>query len=122
MFDQRGIIFGNGSGGHYFLHLVPDLAKKWFTKEENLHLHSTVLMTVVDQGIFGLALLLLVCYRMYLHYRTEFQKNSADAIFFPVAVFLIFVMQVDTFAYLGTLGYTILCLLVARASMNLKTV
>ena len=122
MFDQRGLLFGNGAGGHYFLHLVPDLAKKWFTREESLHLHSTVLMTIVDQGIFGYALLLLVCYRVYVHYRTEFQKNSPDAIFFAVVVFLIFIMQIDTFAYLGTLGYTILGLLAARASLNLKTI
>lgn len=122
MYDQRGIVFGNGAGGHYFLHLVPDLAKKWFTKEQSLHLHSTVLMTIVDQGIVGFALFLIVCYRMYLYYRTEYQKNNPDATFFAVVVFLIFVMQVDTFAYLGTLGYTIVGLLIARASVNLKTV
>ena len=122
MFDQRGLIFGNGAGGHYFLHLVPDLAKKWFTREENLHLHSTVLMTLVDQGVFGFALFLIVCYRMYLYYRTEYQKNSPDATFFAAVVFLIFVMQIDTFAYMGTLGYTILGLLIARTSVNLKTV
>jgi len=120
MFDQRGVLFGNGAGGYYFLHLVPDLAKKWLPKEESLHLHSTVLMTLVDQGIFGFVLLLIVCYRMYLYYRTEFQKNSPDSILFAVVVFLIFVIQVDTFAYLGTLGYTILGLLIARASVDLK--
>lgn len=122
LYDQRGLLFGNGAGGHYFLHLVPDLAKKWFTQEENLHLHSTVLMTVVDQGIFGYGLLLLVCYRVFVYYKTEFQKNSPDAIFFAVVVFLIFIMQVDTFAYLGTLGYTILGLLAARTSLDLKQV
>ena len=122
MFDQRGVLFGNGAEGHYFLHLIPDLAKKWFPREESLHLHSTVLMTLVDQGIFGFVLLLVACYRMYLYYRTEFQKSSTDATFFAVVVFVIFAMQVDTFAYLGTLGYTILGLLIARASVDLKTV
>ena len=62
MFDQRGLLFGNGFNGHYFLHLVPDYALMFgFTREEDLHLHSTTLMTIVDQGIFGLALLLLLC-------------------------------------------------------------
>jgi len=123
MFDQRGLFFGNGASGHYFIHLIPDYARKFgFTREEDLHLHSTTLMTIVDQGIFGLALLLLVCYRIFTHYRTEFQKNNPDAVFFPSVVFLIFVMQVDTFCYLGSLGYVILCLLAARVSVNTKAV
>ncbi len=123
MSDQRGLLFGNGASGHYFLHLIPDYARKFgFTSEENLHLHSTTLMTIVDQGIFGLALLLLLCYRIFTHYRTEFQKNNPDAVFLPTVVFLIFVMQVDTFCYLGTLGYVILCLLAARVSVNTKAV
>jgi O-antigen ligase len=123
MFDQRGLLFGNGTSGHYFLHLIPDYAKMFgFTGEQNLHLHSTTLMTIVDQGILGLALLLLLCYRIFIHYKIEFQKNSPDAVFFAVVVFLIFVMQVDTFCYLGSLGYVILCLLAARVSVNTKTV
>ncbi len=37
MFDQRGLLFGNGTNGHYFLHLIPDYAMKFgFTREANL--------------------------------------------------------------------------------------
>ena len=123
MFDQRGLLFGNGTNGHYFLHLIPDYAKKFgFTGEQNLHLHSTTLMTIVDQGVLGLVLLLVLCYRIFVHYRIEFQKNSPDAVFFSAVVFLIFVMQVDTFCHLGSLGYVILCLLAARASVSTKAV
>jgi len=121
MFDQRGLLFGNGTNGHYFLHLIPDYAVMFgFTREGDLHLHSTTLMTIVDQGIFGLALFLLLCYRVFTYYRTEFQKNSPDAVFLAVVVFLIFVMQVDTFCYAGSLGYVILCLLAARVSVDTK--
>ncbi|HEX6892640.1 MAG TPA: hypothetical protein VF141_18160, partial [Chryseolinea sp.] len=123
IFDQRGLLFGNGSSGHYFLHLIPDYAKKFgFTGEQNLHLHSTTLMTIVDQGIFGLAVLLFLCYHIFRHYRTEFQKNSPDGVFFAAVVFLVFVMQVDTFCYSESLGYVILCLLAARMSVDAKTV
>jgi O-antigen ligase len=120
IFDQRGIVFGNGADGHHSLQLIPDMARKWFPMEDSLHLHSTVLMTLVDQGIFGFVLLLVACYRMYLYFRAEYQKDSTDAVFFAAVVFLIFVIQVDSFAYLGTLGYTILGLLIARASVALK--
>ena len=121
LYDQRGLWFGNGSSGHYFLHLIPDLAIKFGAPNEaSLHLHSATLITIVDQGIFGFALLLLVCYRIFVYYRTEFQKNNQEGVFFAVVVFLMFVMQVDTFSYFGTLGYAILALLAARASVNLK--
>ncbi len=121
MFDQRGLLFGNGINGHYFLHLIPDYALMFgFTREADLHLHSTTLMTIVDQGIFGLALFLFLFYRVFTYYRTEFQKNSPDAVFLAVVVFLIFVMQVDTFCYSGSLGYVILCLLAARVSVDTK--
>jgi O-Antigen ligase len=121
LYDQRGLWFGNGSSGHYFLHLIPDLAIKFGAPNEaSLHLHSSTLITIVDQGIFGFALLLLVSYRIYVYYRTEFQKNNQEGTFFAVVVFLIFVMQVDTFGYFGTLGYAIMALLAARAALNLK--
>jgi len=121
MYDQRGLIFGNGAGGHYSLHLVRDIAKLWFAKEMDLHLHSTVLMTVVDQGLFGYILLLLVTFQVFRYYRNEFQRNGHDAIFFPAVIFVIFLMQVDMFLYSGTLGYSILSVLAARVAVNFKS-
>ena len=121
LYDQRGLLFGNGAGGQYFLHLIPDLALKFgFKREESLHLHSSVLMTIVDQGIFGFGLLLWVYYRIYAYYRTEFQKNNHEGTFFAVVMFMIFVMQVDSFGYFGTSGYVIMALLAARTSLNIK--
>jgi len=118
--DQRGLFFGNGANGQYFLHLVADLAVHFGVKEENTHLHSTVLMTVVDQGLFGYLLLMLISYRVFLYYKNEYKKNSPDAIFCAVIVFILFVMQVDSFVYLGNSGYVILCILTARIAVNLK--
>ncbi len=121
MYDHRGLFFGNGANGQYSIHLIPDIAKLWFANEADLHLHSTVLMTLVDQGLFGYLLLLILTFQVFRHYRSEYQKNGYDAIFFPAAVFLIFLMQVDMFLYLGTLGYTILSVLAARVAVNLKS-
>jgi len=121
VYDQRGLIFGNGAGGQYSLHLIPDIAKLWFAKEVDLHLHSTVLMTVVDQGLFGYLLLLVLIYQVFRYYRSEYQKNGPDAIFLPVVIFLIFLMQVDMFLYLGSLGYSILSVLAARVAISPKS-
>ena len=68
----------------------------------------------------GFGLLLWVYYRIYAYYRTEFQKNNHEGTFFAVVMFMIFVMQVDSFGYFGTSGYVIMALLAARTSLNIK--
>ena len=120
LYDQRGIIFGHGQGGHYFLHLMKNIAKVWNVNEATTHLHSTTLSILVDQGIVGLALLILIFYKIYTYYKNEFNARNADGIFFPVVVFIYCVMQVDMFAYHDALGGTILAFLVATASINPK--
>jgi hypothetical protein len=43
--------------------------------------------------------------------------NAFDGIFFSVVVFIIYIMQVDSFVYLGTMGYAIFMLLAARVAV-----
>jgi O-antigen ligase len=117
-YDQRGVIFGNGANGHYYLHLIPDIAKMWGVPEQYSHLHSTVLMVVVDQGIVGYLLLIGLFYRMYIYYRKKFQMGSKDGVFFSVVVFMLIVMQVDTFVLLENLGFVIFNLLIAKTALN----
>ncbi len=119
-YDQRGLFFGNGSNGHYFLHLIPDIAKMWGVPEQYSHLHSTVLMVVVDQGLVGYGLLIWLFYRMYVYYRRKFQLGNKDGIFFSVVVFMLIVMQVDTFVLQENLGSVIFSLLIAKVSLDEK--
>jgi hypothetical protein len=113
--DQRGLFFGNGYKGHYFLDLITDVAKLWNEKyTHHMHMHSTVLEVVIGQGIFGLVILMILFYLTNQHYRKEYQKNSREGIFFAITVFLLFVMQVDLFVYWDNLGFVIFALLLAK--------
>jgi hypothetical protein len=74
-------------------------------------------MTVVDQGLFGYGLLLLISYKVFVFYKNAHKMNAFDGIFFSVVVFIIYIMQVDSFVYLGTMGYAIFMLLAARVAV-----
>jgi hypothetical protein len=113
--DQRGLFFGNGYKGHYFLDLIADVAKLWNEKyTHHLHMHSTVLEVVIGQGLFGLFILMTLFYITHSYYRMEYQKSTREGIFFAVTIFLLFVMQVDLFVYWDNLGFIIFSLLLAK--------
>jgi len=61
--DQRGIFWGNGYKGHYFLDLISDVAKLWNADVKDyhhMHLHSSTFEILVCQGIFGYAIFMLL--------------------------------------------------------------
>jgi hypothetical protein len=118
LYDQTDITFGNGDNGHYFLHLMPDIAKVWQVPETSTHLHSTSLSILVDQGIVGYLLLLFITYKAYMYYKEKSVLKSKEGVFFPVIVFLLFVMQIDMFVYRESLGATILSFFIAMAALT----
>jgi hypothetical protein len=119
LYDQRGLLFGNGYKGHYFLDLIPDVVKLWNAEDgHHLHLHSTSLETVVCQGVVVLALLCVIFYLTHGYYRKKHKERNEQGAFFPVVVFLLFIMQVDTFVYLDSLGCVIFALVASRAAIR----
>jgi hypothetical protein len=113
--DQRGFIFGNGYKGHYFLDLLGDIAKLFDIRQlQDLHLHSTTLEIVVNQGIVGLGLFFTVLYKSYHYCRAQYRLGTGEGAFFPVVVFVLFVCQVDSFVYLDNLGGLLFAFLAAR--------
>jgi hypothetical protein len=114
-YDQRGLLFGNGYKGHYFLDLIPDVVKLWNAENSHhLHLHSTSLETLVCQGVVFFILLCVIFYLTYRYYRRKHKEGNEQGAFFPVVVFLLFIMQVDTFVYLDSLGCVIFALLASK--------
>lgn len=120
MNDQRNIVFGNGHNGHYFLHLMTNIAKLWGVKETDTHLHSTSLSILVDQGIVGVALLTIVSLLTYGYFRKRLAEGKVEGIFFSVMVFIFIVMQVDMFVYRDCTGAIVLAALAAIACVNWK--
>jgi len=121
MYDQRGLILGNGYRGHYFLDLVSDVAELWNEKDlHHLHLHSTSLEILVGQGLVGYGIFLLLFYRLFSYLRNDYRMKGNYAIFFSVAVFLLIIMQVDTFLYMESLGALLFMWLFSFAVMHRK--
>jgi hypothetical protein len=117
--DQRGLIFGNGYKGHYFLDLLGDIAKLFDIRQlQDLHLHSTTLEIVVNQGLIGLGLFFTVLYKSYRYYRGKYRLGASEGAFFPVVLFVLFVCQVDSFVYLDNLGGLLFAFLAARICLR----
>lgn len=122
-FDQRGLIFGNGYKGHYFLDLLGDIIKLFDLKGvHHLHLHSSTLEIVVAQGLFGLTLYLIIFYKAYKYYKKRYQEGVKEGIFFPVVVFMMFVAHVDLLLYLDNLGGLVFAFVLARTAITVSPV
>jgi hypothetical protein len=120
-YDQRGLLFGNGYKGHYFLDLISDVAKLW--NEENthhMHLHSTTLEILIGQGLVFYLFYVLIFYQIYIYFKKKHKEGSDEGAFFIVTLFLLFVMQVDMFVYFDSLGFMVLSFLASRAVVTSK--
>lgn len=119
--DQRGIFWGNGFKGHYFLDLISDVAKLWnadVKEYHHLHLHSSSFEILVCQGLFGYGIFVILLYRVYYYYRKKYIEGNPQGVFFAVMVFLLFILQVDIFVYLESTGQVIFCLLMATTVIS----
>lgn len=119
LYDQRGLLLGNGYKGHYFLDLISDVAKRWNEKEfHHMHLHSSSFEMLTCQGIAGFSIYMFLFYKLVRHFRRAYQQGSDLGIFFAVSVFLLFILQVDTFVYLEGSGFVILSVLLALMAVD----
>jgi hypothetical protein len=121
MYDQRGIILGNGYKGHYFLDLISDVAKLWNEKNvHHMHLHSTSLEILVSQGLLFFVVFAILFYQIYRYHKSMHLAHQREGAFLPVVIFLLFLLQVDGFVYLDSLGFVIFSLLVANIAIQKK--
>lgn len=119
LYDQRGLFFGNGYKGHYFLDLIPDVVALWNAVDSHhLHLHSTSLEILVSQGIVSFVVFVFLFYQIYRYYKLRFREKMEEGAFFAVVIFLLFLMQVDGFVYLDAMGFIIFSLLISRTSVR----
>jgi hypothetical protein len=116
--DQEGLWFGNGYKGHYFLHLIDDVAERWNVKDvHHLHMHSTSMEILICQGVIMYALFCWLLYRVYMFYKRKHAAGEKLGYFFPAIVFLLFILQVDTFVYDDSLGFVLLTLMVSSVAV-----
>jgi ABC-type multidrug transport system fused ATPase/permease subunit len=117
--DQRGLLFGNGMGGQYFIGLLEFYARLFSGgKSDLLHFHSSSLEIVVNQGLFGFFLYAALLYHVFMFFRNKYVNNEPDGDVYPSIVFLLFLLQIDTFVYMTGLGAILLAALVARVCIR----
>lgn len=103
--DQRGLLFGNGYQGQYFLGNLREIAALWNPDTpDRMHFHSSSLEVVVNQGLFGFVLFMVVAYKVFKRYKEKFVRDLPDGIYFFAVVYLLYDLQVSTFVYLDGIG------------------
>lgn len=112
--DRTGLLLGNGFKGHYTLHLLDEVALLWDEPHAyNLHSHSTFTEVAVGQGILGVALLYMIFWRGFKHYRREYLDSTSQAPLFAGFAYLLFIWQLDIFCYGVDIGHSILFCMMA---------
>ena len=120
MYDRRGFLFGNGFMGQDRLDMLLIMEDLGWGDSSVIHLHSTFLEVLVDQGLIALILLYILMWKGFVYYRDQYKLNSDEAPLFAVFVYLMFIWQIDIFCYGIDLGFPILMSLLAPACLKQK--
>lgn len=115
-----GIFMGNGYKGALKMGFYSKVHEGWIEGGNfkgdllsSLHLHSSMLEYGVSQGLIGLILfggILFIITRFYLR---AYLKNQIAGMLYPVSIFLLFISQIDIFAYEPAMGIIWIMLLAA---------
>lgn len=119
--SREGLLLGNGYKGHYFLGLITDVAEMWNTDEVfHLHMHSTSLEILICQGLVSYVVFCGICFVVYSFYRKKYKEGKLEGSFLAPVLYLLFILQVDTFVYIDGMGFVLLAVLVSRVSITEK--
>lgn len=116
--DRRGLLFGNGYNGQYHLRILDGVAKRWGGQSYNLHMHSSFLEILVDQGIVGIFLMYGVYWSGYKFYQKQYLTNTPMAPLYAAFVYMMFAWQIDIVGYGFYSGFLILFLMMGPVVMK----
>ncbi|MEM6630063.1 MAG: hypothetical protein AAF694_10350 [Bacteroidota bacterium] len=119
--DQTGILTGNGFRGFGTLRIYEDITDKWMVDVYTLHSHSTMLDLLICQGIIGLGIVFGMMFIAMRFFRMA-KKNGYNNMvrFYPIVIFLLYLMQIDSFVYPGGIGFEIFLMLFSLLAVNRK--
>lgn len=120
--DRRGLLFGNGHMGQDKLDLLLHMEDLGWGNPSVIHLHSTFLEVLVDQGLIGLILLYIIVYKGFVYYRDQYLRRTEEAPLFAIFCYLLFIWQIDIFCYGMDLGYPLLMILLSPLCIDPKWV
>jgi hypothetical protein len=117
--SREGLLLGNGYKGHYFLDLITDVAELWNTDEVfHLHMHSTSLEILICQGLISYTIFCVVWYHIFNFFRKKYKEGKMEGAFIGPVLYLLFILQVDTFVYMDGLGFVLFTFLASRISIT----
>lgn len=117
--DRRGLLFGNGFQGQYFLGILREIAMLWNPRTpDKMHFHSSSLEILFNQGLFGFVPFAIVLFKLFKRYREKYLKDRPAGILFFGLVYLMFDLQVSSFVYLDGLGSLVLALIAAGVTVK----
>lgn len=119
--DRRGLLLGNGYNGQYHLNLLETVARLWGEKRAyNLHLHSSLLEILVNQGVVGVLLMYGVYWMGYKYYREEYRRQTILAPLYAAFTYMMFAWQIDIVGFGYRSGFVFVFILMAPVVMRRK--
>lgn len=119
--DRSGLLFGHGYQGQIHLRGWDHIAEVFNVKDaQNVHMHSTFMQTLINQGVVGYALLLVVVWCTFDHFRRRYHKGALEAPLFALVVYMLFILQIDIICYGNDFGNALLLCVFAMVVMDTR--
>lgn len=117
--DRHGILFGHGYQGQVHLRGWDHIAEVFNVKDaQNVHMHSTFMQTLINQGVVGYALLLVVVWHTFNYFRKRYHQGALEAPLFALVVYMLFILQIDIICYGNDFGNALLLCVFAMVVMD----
>lgn len=119
-----GFFLGNGYRGQYFIKLVEDVGRKWYGDTYAgtlIHMHSSFGEMIIAQGLIGFIIYFCILFRIHKFITSRLGKSKEYKILYTVYIFLLFLFQIDEFAYFDNIGAIVLAYLGALMIIDLDS-
>jgi O-antigen ligase len=119
--DRHGLLLGHGYQGQIHLKGWDHIAVVFNVKDvQNVHMHSTFMQTLINQGVAGYALLLVVVWFTFQYFRKRYREGALEAPLFALVVYMLFILQIDIVCYGNDFGNALLLCVFAMVVMDPK--
>ncbi|MDX9750647.1 MAG: O-antigen ligase family protein [Flavobacteriales bacterium] len=117
--DRRGLLFGLGYNGQYWVGLLDMVAVQWGVGQPAfIHMHSSSLQVLLAQGLTGLVLMSICLWYAWSRSRRWYMEGHVSAPLFGMVMYLLLIWQLDIFLYGLDFGVLLLSTLLAHLGVD----
>ena len=119
----EGWWWGNGYKGYYTVDLFPELNVSWgWGKEKiDIHQHSSMMSSLVANGVLGTLPLLVILWLCLKHYTHQYRHRLPNASLLGAMLYLLIILEIDNYVYVESMGLYLLLVLSADVMVNRRT-